>query len=206
MSPRAYQSDKRQAAAEETRERILGAARRILAGKGVVQVTIDSVAREADVSRQTVYNAFGSKSGLLEALCDALANRGRLDRLAGAMTQGSPDAALAGFVEVFCRFWAADRVVTRRLRGLAVADRDLDRVLRERDERRRHGLRALLRLFPELVDGSAEPQDDLVDLLWTLTSFETFDVLATKTRGVAAVAALLTDAAGAVLGLPGQRH
>lgn len=194
MSPRSYSSEKRQAAAAATRTRMLDAARAILSGRGVPQLTVDTVARESGVARQTVYNAFGSKAGLLEALCDHLAERGRLPQLGEAFTRADPADALAGFVAAFCRFWTADRTAVRRLRGLAAIDADLASVIRARDERRKEGVAALLARFPH-GDGT---DDGRADVLWTLTSFETFDVLATPERSVDDVADLVTASALAI--------
>ena len=48
-------------------EAILEAAREVLAERGVAAV--DEIARRAQVSKQTVYNHFGSKADLVRALC-----------------------------------------------------------------------------------------------------------------------------------------
>ncbi len=188
MSPRGYQSEKRQAAADETRRRILETARRVLAGRGVPQLTIDSVAAQADVSRQTVYNAFGSKSGLLEALCDHLAERGRIDRIAAAFTAPDGTEAITLFLTAFYKFWATDRTATRRLRGLATLDKDLEAVIKARNARQRQGFTALLDRFPDL-DTSGRDRDQTLDLLCALGSFETFDTLDGQTA-LAVTAAL----------------
>ena len=79
MSPRPYRLGQRQATTDQTRTRILAAARELLAAAGgIAGFTVEAVARHADVSRMTVYYQFGSKAGLLEALFDQLATTGRL--------------------------------------------------------------------------------------------------------------------------------
>lgn len=191
MSPRSYQSDKRQAAARQTRLRILTAARTLLAGATVTQVSVDTVAKAADVSRQTIYNTFGSKPGLLEALFDSLAEQGGMS-LEAAFGTADERAAVTGFVEVFCGFWASERLVIRRLRGMAALDPDLERLLGERDEMRRAALRSLLQRFGYAADAGE------IDVVWQLTSFETFHALAGE-RDTAEVARQLSDAALAVL-------
>lgn len=194
MSPRPYRSDRRAAGAEETRRRVLSAAREHLSGTGVTRVSVDSVAKAADVSRQTVYNAFGSKSGLLEALFDSLAEHAGL-ALEPAFTADDADEALAAFCVAFCGFWASERPVVRRLRGLAVLDVDLDRMLRERDDMRRAALATLLTRF----DGEP-PAEAVLDVAWQLTSFESFDVLAGRDgeRSAEEVARLVARAVAAV--------
>jgi len=180
MCPRRYCPKKRQAAAEETRGRILAAARELLmAGGNFTGFTIDAVAEQAGVARMTVYYQFGSKAGLLESLCDSLAARGQLERLGAAFGQPDPRAALAEFVAAFGRFWSCDRLVLRRLRGLAALDPDFERVIRGRDEWRRDGLRALVgRLAGARPLATPQAPEATVNVLWTLTSFETFDALA----------------------------
>ena len=53
---------------ERTRQRILDAANRLLLAGGYHGVGLETVAQEAGVTRQTVYDQFGSKSGLLGAM------------------------------------------------------------------------------------------------------------------------------------------
>ncbi|MYS84998.1 TetR/AcrR family transcriptional regulator [Embleya scabrispora] len=193
MSPRVYKSDKRQSAAEDTRQRILAAARALLAAPKPTQISVDAIAKAADVSRQTIYNAFGSKSGLLEALFDSLATRADID-LPPAFAAADPVTALRRFTESFCRFWASDPVVIRRLRGMAVLDSDLDRLLRERDDMRRTALTTLLGAHAETT------ADDTIDVIWQLTGFETYDGLARRdpTREPAVVTDLVATAVTAV--------
>src|SRR6266852_6051769 len=83
MSPRPYRLGQRQAATEQTRARILTAARELLAeSSGFSGFSIDTVAHKADVARMTIYHQFGSKIGLLEALSDFLAAYGGMEQLA----------------------------------------------------------------------------------------------------------------------------
>jgi AcrR family transcriptional regulator len=192
MSPRKYESGKRRAAAEETRHRILTAARGLLAGASATQISVDAVAKAADVSRQTIYNTFGSKSGMLEALFDSLAAQTGAG-LQAAFTAPDAAAALSGFSHAFCRFWAGDRLVIKRLRGMAVMDADLDRLLRERDQMRRTALTELLRRF------AGTPHTETIDVIWQLTSFETYDALAGHDRDTAEVTHIIATAAMAVL-------
>src|SRR5437868_652736 len=71
MKPRPYRLGQRQTTIEQTRARIVAAARELLATPGgIAGFTIDAVAAQAGVARMTVYNQFASKIGLLEALFD----------------------------------------------------------------------------------------------------------------------------------------
>lgn len=82
---------------------------------------MDAVARRADVARATVYYQFRSKTGLLEALCDDLAEAGQMRDLPGAFADPDPRTPVRRLIVVFAGFWAADRVVMRRLRAVTSA-------------------------------------------------------------------------------------
>jgi AcrR family transcriptional regulator len=181
-------------AADETRARVLAAARDQLARE--TSFSIDAVARRADVARMTVYYQFGSKRGLLEALFDLLAARGGLHQLPDAFRQSDPKVALDRLIEIFARFWSSDRVVMRRLRAMAALDPELDQVLRERAEGLRNGLRVIISRLPK---GRA-PVAETVDLLFALTSFESFDLLAGPDRTPEEVGPLVKRAAAAIAG------
>src|SRR2546428_8953872 len=140
MSPRPYRLGQRQAATEQTRLRIINAARELLmTSDGFSTFSIDLVARHADVARMTVYHQFGSKLGLLEALCDSLAASGGMEQLATAFRHAEPLDVLRQYILVFGRFWDVDRLVMRRLRALSALDPDFEQVIRTRDEWRRRG-------------------------------------------------------------------
>jgi AcrR family transcriptional regulator len=194
MSPRAYQLGQRQASVDETRRRVLAAARELLTEPdGYAVFTVDAVARRADVARATVYYRFGSKAGLLEALFDDLAAQGHLDRLAEAFTEPDPDRALRHFVACFGEFWASDRLVLRRVRALAALDPDVGPLIAARDERRRDGLRVLLGRRAAAAPMQARELEALIAVAHTLTSFETFDTLAGPEQDPRDLVPVVTD-------------
>ncbi len=100
----------RQAAANQTRERILAVARKLLLAKDFSEFTMEAVAGAAEVSRLTVYYQFDSKSRLLEALYNYIAQRGEMERLADVFREGGdPPKMLHDFILVFALFWNSDR-------------------------------------------------------------------------------------------------
>lgn len=203
MSPRPYQLGLRQAASHQTRSRVLQAARELLLeSTSFSGFSIEAVARRADVARMTVYHQFGSKTGLLEALCDSLAVTGEIEQLASAFRHPDPREGLEAYIRVFGHFWEADRIVTRRLRGLAALDPDFEQVIRARDERRRKGLRVLVqRIVGEQDHADPEGLDEKVTMLFALLSFEYFEALAGPTRCLEDVVPLVCQLAHAVLSL-----
>jgi len=184
-----YRSEVREAAAVETRARIVDAARTLLGGgKGVPAFSLEAVAREAGVTRLTVYNAFESKRGLLEAVFDDMARQGGLFELPSLFAEPDTDKALSRLVSVFCRFWASHRKVLPKFSAVAKLDDEIAQSLRLRSERRRQLLTALIGRI-----GSDQDQTDLVDLLFALTSFEMFDALAVRRRSDSAIEALIQE-------------
>jgi AcrR family transcriptional regulator len=185
---------------EETRARIVRAARDLLGDPTAgTAFTIDAVARRADVARMTVYYQFESRHGLLEAVYDDLASRGLVDRLPAVFQASEGRAAVAELIRAFFGFWDHDRLVQRRARALALLDPEVERGVRARDERRRQICRTVMSRFP---GGDSAARDDTVDLLFMLTSFETYDVLVTETRDLDAAIELVQGVALAVVGSP----
>jgi AcrR family transcriptional regulator len=185
--PRPYSTEKRDAKAAETRARLVAAALVILREAGGHALSLDAVAKAAGVTRLTVYNQFGSRSGLLEAAFDAVAAQGNLTRLAEAMAIPEPRAALAQVVRTFCDFWKSHDGLGG-IFAAAALDAELGKALAARNERRR-GLLGILVDRQGIADGQAKA--DIVDLLFTLTSFATFAALRGESRDGDAVCALL---------------
>src|ERR1700722_1648952 len=106
MTPRPYNLGKRQEQISHGRRQILDATRALLGeATSYTAFTVDAVAKRADVARATVYYQFGSKTGLLEALCDDLAESGQMSELILAFANPDDWAALTGFIACFGRFW-----------------------------------------------------------------------------------------------------
>jgi AcrR family transcriptional regulator len=81
---------------EGTRERILAAAARCFRRKGIRATTVVEIAREAGVTRQTLYNHVpGGKSGIIAEVIVDEAHRVN-DRARGKLKPGLPAAELIG--------------------------------------------------------------------------------------------------------------
>jgi AcrR family transcriptional regulator len=189
MSARSYRSELREAATGKTRARILEAARGLLSRVRGETLTIDAVAERAGVARMTVYHQFGSKQGLIAALSDDLASRGGIGRLPQAFIASDPMAGLEILVQVFMRLWESERLVIQRLRALSTLDPDFSDH-EDRNQRRRQAITVLLRrLAPPPID-----LGDKADLLTALTSFESYETLASGGRDADAAARLISAA------------
>src|ERR1051325_1178629 len=137
MKRRAYVSSVRSEAAAEKRDRVIEAAAKLLReDASIARFSLDTVAKAAGVTRLTVYNQFGSRRGLLEAVFDDIARQGGLHEIADAMAMPDPLKALDRVVEIFCRFWARDAAIGRLHEAMAT-DPEFAEALLERNERRR---------------------------------------------------------------------
>lgn len=67
---RSYHSESRKTQSLETKNRILLAAKKLFETKGFEIVTVDEIARKAEVSTPSVYSIFQSKRGVLLGLMD----------------------------------------------------------------------------------------------------------------------------------------
>jgi AcrR family transcriptional regulator len=197
---RLYTSVERQRTVESGRERILSAARELLDDDAAEGFSIDAVARRAGVARMTVYNQFESKAGLLEALFDALALHGPLSTMPEIFAEPDAIVALDAYVSLFGRFWTLNRRTHGRLRAAALHDDELASAMASRNERRRRGVAELVgrledRSHPVLA------RDELVNAIFVLLSFETFDALAGQDRSPEDVVPVVNQLVRAVLDL-----
>ena len=176
---RPYSLGRRQELSDRKRAKILATARAQLESNGFLTFTLDSLARESGVTRQTIHNLFGTKAELLEALFDQLAIAGGMERMRAVMQQTNPESMLCSFVEVFSGFWAKDRLLIRRIHGIAAIDPEFGVAVEARNQRRRGAAARIV----DLLDGSkggtsVEKKRQRSVTLYALTSFEFFDALA----------------------------
>jgi Transcriptional regulator len=189
MTTRRYHSPARLAAARQTRERIVTIAIDQL--REASGVTLESVATAAGVTRLTVYNQFGSRHALFDAVFEQLAERGGLHRIAEAMAGTDAHAGIARLVGIFCDFWESDRPALVGLHDMAAAVPELAESLQLRHARRRQLFAVVVRRLVEQGEVVAGNAEDLVDLLFVLTSLPVFAQLTTGKRSGAAACRLL---------------
>jgi AcrR family transcriptional regulator len=114
--------------AQRNRERILGAARQVFAGRGI-DATLDDVAAAAGVGVGTVYRRYPNKDALLDELFEQ-----RIADLAemaeGSLSHEDPWAAFTGFLERMAEGFAGDRALEYLVLH---SDRGRERTARARD-------------------------------------------------------------------------
>jgi AcrR family transcriptional regulator len=165
-------------AAAPTRERIVGVVRDLLREGSFHEATVEQVAARAGVSRATLYQHFGSRLGLVDAICETFDANPELVAIRETVHEAEPEAALDRAIAHTVAFWASEEAVLEPLYGAAAIDpaaRDL--VARQRGDRRDefgHLLGRLVeagRLRTELSAAEA------LGVVLVLTSFETFQEL-----------------------------
>lgn len=188
LGRRRYHSPQRAAQAADTRQRVVAAARALFVRDGLA-TTIADIAREADTSPQTIYAAFGSKSGVLIAILDQLtaaAGMGKLpQQLADAA--GDPRRQLALYVGFDRRLFDEGRdiiVVGLASRG---ADPEIGAWFAEGERRRRANQGPLVQSWHR--SGSLRPglgERRAADILWGMTGPAVYDLFVAQAAWAAA--------------------
>ena len=105
------------------RDSVLDAMRELLLSRDWSAITLADVARAAGISRQTIYNEFGSRQGLAQGYALRLADR-LVDAVGDAISANVGDV-YAAFLQGFRAFFsesAADPLVISLLTGVAKPD------------------------------------------------------------------------------------
>jgi AcrR family transcriptional regulator len=205
MTTRRYTQQARAAAADETRRRILDAMRDRLREAPSEALSIERVAQDAGVARSTVYVVFGSKAGLFEALGRDLLDRTGFQRIVDAVALPDARDAVRASLRAAAQVYAAERDVSRTIYSMWSLEPEAVRGTFEVVERgRAEGQRRMAERLA--AEGHLHPEvtvDEATDILWVITSFETFDQLYTgRGLGEEDVAARLITMAERALWVP----
>jgi AcrR family transcriptional regulator len=198
VGTRKYEQRLRAEAAEQTRRRILDAVYQRLHDAPTTPVSVEQVARAAGVSRSTVYLVFGSRAGLFDALTEDLWQRAGFQQVVDAVADPDARRHLRGGIAGGVRVFAAHRDVFRALFSTAELDADaVGGAIGRIEENRAGGMTHLAQRLAEQDLLRADVSvDQAADLLWLLTSFDSFDQLYTgRTLSPEDTAELLVTAA-----------
>jgi AcrR family transcriptional regulator len=187
---RAYRSQVRTAGADETRQAILRAARKLLVEKGYGTLRMERVASNAGVALDTVYAAVGSKPMLIRLLVETAISGGdaaiapeEREYVIQIRAAASAKVKLEIYAEALRSIHSRLAPLVRALRDAAAEHPDLEALWREISERRHRNMH----LFADELLATGElraeaERDDLADTLWTMGSPELF-LLLTQERG-----------------------
>jgi AcrR family transcriptional regulator len=177
-SKRPYHQRLRAESSALTKRRIIEAARQVLTTRPLHGFNISEVAELARVVRSTIYTVFGSREGLLRAVAQDMTERGGWERMREAFRDPDAWQAIRRNIEEGTRMAASEHSVALAITVLAAVDPDAAVVAAEMDEARMWGLRSLAGRLGE--QGYLRPElsrEEAVDILWALTSWNTFDQL-----------------------------
>ncbi len=182
---RPYKSLVRERQAGDTRVRIVEATRQLLQSKGYAGMTIEAIARRAEVSAQSVYAIFKSKTGILLALLDqSTFGADYDDAVRRAMTATDPETRLRLAAPIARGIHDAQSAAFDLLRGAGVVAPELAKLEEQRESlryERQEGmiisLRDAGRLRPELDHASAR------DIFWMLTGRDVYRMLVPADSG-----------------------
>lgn len=186
---RSYDNERRAARSQDTKQRILEAARHELTSKGYRATTIAQVARTAGVHPDTIYALVGRKPEILRELIEvaisgadgpvAPEDREYVQRI---RAEPDPRRKLAIYA-------SATRVVQTRMAPLHLALRDAsstepeaDQIWNEINERRALNMRRLVDDLGDDVLRAGLTVDTAADVIWATASSEVF-LLFTSDRG-----------------------
>lgn len=152
--------------AEQTRQAVVDAARRLFAERGYVATTVNEIAAASRVSPGTVYQQCGGKQGLLHTLMDTWTTselvQGTLDRVDSARTL---DEFFDVLSDSYLEFWRRYDDIVQLVLATAVHDDSAADSLADATVRHRgalHTIAGVLRRHMELPDSFTD--DDFADL------------------------------------------
>lgn len=174
---RPYRSPRRREQAEETRRRILDAARRGFVEHGYGGTTMESLAEEAGVSVQTVYASLGSKQGILMALLDDMASEADLPGMIAAVEAAKGDSRrqLRERLAFTCRFYAGGADLIGIARTVSGVEPDLRAFWLEGEGRRYKATATLVAQWD--AAGALAPRvtaKEATDAMWALGGPDVF--------------------------------
>ena len=175
---RAYRSPLREAQAEQTRARVIRAALLLFERDGYGVTTIAAIGREAGVSAETVYAAFRSKRGLLQAVVERadLPGAGQRVRSEWERLAGQPAAQLGALAILAHDFWTTNRQLAGVL-NQGTGDSELAEIWHAPQRGRRLLFRALITGWPEGTLADTLDAGRAADILYALTSADVFQLL-----------------------------
>src|SRR6266849_1390928 len=179
IKKRLYKSLVRRRQAGDTRRRIVEATLQLLETDGYAGMTIEAIAQRAEVSAQSVYAIFKSKTGILAELLDqSTFGSAHQDVVQQALSTSDPETRLRFAARIARQIHEAQSTTFDLLRGarvvapeLAKLENQRERLRYERQEDMITSLREAGRLRPELDHAAAR------DIFWMLTGRDVYRML-----------------------------
>jgi AcrR family transcriptional regulator len=188
VSPTAsYDNERRAAQSQETKQRILEAARQQLTAKGYRAMTIAQVARTAGVHHDTIYALVGRKPEILRELIEmaisgtdgpvAPEEREYVQRM---LAEPDPRQKLAIYASAMRAIQTRMAPLLLALRDASVTEPEAEEVWDAISERRAINMRRLVVALGEGVLRPGLAVDTAADVIWATASSEVFLLLTTE--------------------------
>src|SRR5918995_2449793 len=174
MATRSYTASRRRGSPESV-DRVLEAAERLIREDAFHSATMDELAAAAGVSRATVFNRFGSKLGVLQALFTRCVESPEMDAIRDALQLEDPVAALEAAIEASCAIWEAHSFIVEQLQAIAILEPEAGAIVEQQKDEQRADLQGLTRRLARagrLRPGLGEARVSAT--LHLLTSLEAF--------------------------------
>jgi AcrR family transcriptional regulator len=169
----------RQRQAGDTRRRIVEATRRLLESDGYAGMTIEAIAQQAEVSAQSVYAIFKSKTGILIELLDqSMFGTDYEEVVQRTLSASDPENRLRLAAGVAKQIRSAQSAMFDLLRGAGVVAPELAKLQQQRERlryKKEEGMISFLR-----DSGSLRPDIDhqtARDVFWMLTGGDVYRML-----------------------------
>lgn len=179
---RTYNSEKRKALAQKTKELILSTAKKLFEKKGFENVTIEEIAQKAGVAGSTIYALFQSKTGLLRVLMDNALDPERYMELLALVQKRKKETSIIKRLEVAAiiarQMYDAEAMQLGSLQNASILSPEFKKLEKEREERRYERLQdsfeAMIKEHPLPKEtGKSKAQD----VLWAFTGRDLYRML-----------------------------
>ena len=181
---RPYHSRVRPRQAEETRRRILEAARELFESRGYAVTTLESIAEIADVSPKTIAAVFGSKGALLAEVINPEAFSTPVQRLIEEVrATEEPSRRLSLVAQISRQAYQQVASSLELLRTAGAVAPELADLAQQVEARRRQNQARLMASLRE--QGVLRPDlslEEATDVLWALTSYDLYRMLVVEQR------------------------
>lgn len=175
---RVYNSEKRQAKAQKTKDRILVCAKELFESKGFQEVTIEEIAKNAEVSVPTIYGLYQSKIGVLKALIDVALPSQQYESLVHQLEMETSIVKRLALTAALSRqLYDAEKEQFGVFRDLSILNPELKKMEVEREQRRYKRQDASFKRFKDKKSLGGLNASKTRDLLWAFTGRDLYRML-----------------------------
>ena len=184
IKKRSYKSLVRERQAGDTRRRIVEATRQLLQNEGYDGMTIEAIARRAEVSAQSVYAIFKSKTGLLVALLDqSMFGPDYEEVVRQTLSATDPETRLRRAAVVSRQIRSAQSAAFDLMRSAGVVAPELAKLEQQREHLRYQKEEGMINFLRDA--GALRPEVDhktARDIFWMLTGGDVYRMLVRERR------------------------